>query len=309
MDQAKIGEFIAKCRKDKNMTQSELAFKLGVSDRTIGNWERGRNMPDISLFKPLCDILEITINELLTGQKITSNKNENNDTIKLIDYCTNNIKKINRKIYKYLIVISIGLLLSGIYVFKIQSFFGILYIIIGLCILIPSIYKLDNKIFLKVLKKIIKFSNDILNLIHEYKRNIYRCLFLIGIGLIIIGFSIVPPDIFYGQIYIIIGAFLSFISLVKLNNVNNIIKRISINIMFILIIITLTLLTDYIIFSKTHTIPRFYNIKNTINYNDNNYYDTLFKDVIICKDNKYKIINNKKMNSQLLYEYCKLNNN
>ena len=55
MNQEIIGKFIAKCRKDKKMTQSELAKKLGVTDKSIGNWENGRNMPDLSLFKPLCD--------------------------------------------------------------------------------------------------------------------------------------------------------------------------------------------------------------------------------------------------------------
>ena len=70
MNQEKIGKFIAKCRKDKNMTQSELAEKLGVTDKSIGNWENGRNMPDLSLFKPLCDELDITINELLSGERL-----------------------------------------------------------------------------------------------------------------------------------------------------------------------------------------------------------------------------------------------
>jgi YrbI family 3-deoxy-D-manno-octulosonate 8-phosphate phosphatase len=60
MNQEKIGKFIAKCRKDKKMTQSELAEKLGVTDKSIGNWENGRNMPDLALFKPLCDELGIT---------------------------------------------------------------------------------------------------------------------------------------------------------------------------------------------------------------------------------------------------------
>ena len=74
MNQEKIGKFIAKCRKDKKMTQSELAEKLGVTDKSIGNWENGRNMPDLSLFKPLCDELNITINDLLSGEKIDKDK-------------------------------------------------------------------------------------------------------------------------------------------------------------------------------------------------------------------------------------------
>ena len=70
MNQEKIGKFIANCRKQKNITQQELAEKLGVSDRTIGNWENGRNMPDLSLFKPLCKELDITLNDLMSGEKV-----------------------------------------------------------------------------------------------------------------------------------------------------------------------------------------------------------------------------------------------
>ena len=64
MDQEKIGKFIAKCRKQRKMTQAELGEKLGVTEKSISNWENGRNMPDLSLFKPLCNELNITINEL-----------------------------------------------------------------------------------------------------------------------------------------------------------------------------------------------------------------------------------------------------
>lgn len=63
MDQEKIGKFILECRKSKNLTQSELAEKLGITDKSVSNWENGRNMPDLSLFKPLCEILDISIND------------------------------------------------------------------------------------------------------------------------------------------------------------------------------------------------------------------------------------------------------
>ena len=57
MNQEKIGKFIAENRKIKKMTQSELAEKLGMTDRSISNFRKWKNMPDLSLFKPLCDIL------------------------------------------------------------------------------------------------------------------------------------------------------------------------------------------------------------------------------------------------------------
>ena len=67
MNQEKIGKFIAEKRKERNLTQEQLAEKLGVTNRSISNWENGKNMPDLSLFKPLC-------NELMSGE-IIDNKN------------------------------------------------------------------------------------------------------------------------------------------------------------------------------------------------------------------------------------------
>lgn len=70
MDQIKIGVFIAKCRKDKNLTQAQLAEKLGITDRAISKWETGKGMPDSSIMLELCEILEISVNELLSGEMI-----------------------------------------------------------------------------------------------------------------------------------------------------------------------------------------------------------------------------------------------
>ena len=69
MNQIKIGKFIASQRKKNNLTQKELAYRLGVSDRSISKWENGICMPDLSLFEPLCKELNITYNELLSGEK------------------------------------------------------------------------------------------------------------------------------------------------------------------------------------------------------------------------------------------------
>ena len=67
MDQVKIGKFIAKCRKEKNMTQAELAEKLNITDRAISKWETAKGMPDSSIMLDLCNELNITVNELLSG--------------------------------------------------------------------------------------------------------------------------------------------------------------------------------------------------------------------------------------------------
>ena len=70
MDQIKIGKFIAEERKAKKYTQRELADKLSISDKTISKWERGNGFPEVSLLLPLCNELEITVNELLSGERL-----------------------------------------------------------------------------------------------------------------------------------------------------------------------------------------------------------------------------------------------
>ncbi len=70
MDLVKIGKFIANCRKEKNITQEQLAEKLYVTDRAVSKWERGLSLPDAGKMLYLCDILGINVNELLNGEKI-----------------------------------------------------------------------------------------------------------------------------------------------------------------------------------------------------------------------------------------------
>lgn len=70
MDKVKIGQFIANCRKDKKLTQEQLAEKLNISKNAVSKWERGLNLPDVSIMQDLCKILNITLNELFIGEKI-----------------------------------------------------------------------------------------------------------------------------------------------------------------------------------------------------------------------------------------------
>ena len=71
MDQVKIGKFIAECRRNVNLTQMQLAEKLGITDRAISKWETGRSLPDSSVMLELCGILGITVNDLLSGEVVT----------------------------------------------------------------------------------------------------------------------------------------------------------------------------------------------------------------------------------------------
>lgn len=72
MDQIRIGKFIAESRKSRNLTQRQLADALSISDKTISKWECGKGLPEISIMLPLCEALDITVNDLLSGERVSS---------------------------------------------------------------------------------------------------------------------------------------------------------------------------------------------------------------------------------------------
>ena len=90
MNQEKIGKFIAKCRKEKNMTQQELALKIDVTDRAISNWENGRRLPDYSIIEKLCNELDITINELFACEKISNEDYKEKSDKNVVNILKNN---------------------------------------------------------------------------------------------------------------------------------------------------------------------------------------------------------------------------
>ena len=72
MDQEKIGKFIAERRKQMQLTQKQLADKIGISDKTVSKWECGRGLPEVAFMLPLCSSLNINVNELLSGEKLSN---------------------------------------------------------------------------------------------------------------------------------------------------------------------------------------------------------------------------------------------
>ena len=149
MNQDKIGKFISECRKNKRMTQSDLAEKLGVTDKSVGNWENGRNMPDLALFKPLCEELGITINELMSGEKISKDKYQEKfeeNIVNTIDYSTKRIKKYSHVIGLLLVIFGLFISLSAIMIFPSESSWGSIYSVFGIVIFTIGISKITNKI-------------------------------------------------------------------------------------------------------------------------------------------------------------------
>ncbi len=111
MDQNKSSKFISKLRKEKNMTQEQLAEKMGVSINAVSKWERGLSFPDVSLYKKLCKELDINIEELINGEK----NNSGEDKEKTIIFAKNKTKKNTKKLIIILSIIFIIILCTLIY--------------------------------------------------------------------------------------------------------------------------------------------------------------------------------------------------
>ena len=95
MNQEKIGSFIASCRKEQGFTQAKLAERLGITDRAVSKWENGKSLPDASIMLELCELLKITVNELLCGEKLDENYKEQADENIMDVFAVN--KSINKR--------------------------------------------------------------------------------------------------------------------------------------------------------------------------------------------------------------------
>ncbi|MDD4706066.1 MAG: helix-turn-helix domain-containing protein [Bacilli bacterium] len=149
MYQEKIGKFIAECRKEKNMTQQELSEKLGVSDRSVGNWENGRNMPDLSLFKPLCVELGITLNDLMSGEKVKEKEYQDKleeNLINTINYANKKIENRNNFIGVILIIFGILISITSVAIFPSESSWGSIYSVFGVIVSLIGVSKFTKKL-------------------------------------------------------------------------------------------------------------------------------------------------------------------
>ncbi len=121
MDQIKIGKFIASCRKEHGMTQAVLAEKLGISDRAVSKWENGKSMPDTGIMLELCDLLSISVNELLSGEKImteTYNKKAEENLLEM----RKELEEKNKQMLRTEYWISFPTVISGIAMVFIASY-------------------------------------------------------------------------------------------------------------------------------------------------------------------------------------------
>lgn len=115
MDQMKTGRFIAQCRKEKGLTQFQLGEKLGVTDRAVSKWERGLSLPDASIMQDLCDTLDITINELFTGERLEHMDDYNKKMEENLLEMKKREEEKNRQMFQFrnaIALMSVGVILS-----------------------------------------------------------------------------------------------------------------------------------------------------------------------------------------------------
>ena len=117
MDQIKIGRFIAERRKLQGLTQAQLAEKLNITDRAVSKWETGRSLPDATLMLALCEILGISVNELLSGEKVTMENNQEKNEQLLLEMAKE-IERKNKTIWSamwIIMIVSILALFAGLF--------------------------------------------------------------------------------------------------------------------------------------------------------------------------------------------------
>ena len=157
MDLDKIGKFIALNRKNKGLTQEQLAEKLGVTNKTVSRWETGKYMPDLSLLKPLSEELGITLNELLSGEKIEEQKiveNMEKNIINTIDYSNKKVENEHKKISIILMILGAIISISALTIFDKESSWCSIYSIIGIIIFVIGLVR-NFKKFKKIPKIVI----------------------------------------------------------------------------------------------------------------------------------------------------------
>ncbi len=187
MNQIKIGKFIAECRKKENLTQAQLAERLNITDRAVSKWENGRAMPDTSIMLELCNILGISVNELLSGGEINM-ENNNQQNEELLLGLAKELEQKNKIIWKSMwaiMIVSMIALFAGLAIaaFVIPEGVWQLVTILGLCVvfLIPCFYALKLEVSVGAYKckncghEIVPTYSQALNAMHMGTTRFLKC--------------------------------------------------------------------------------------------------------------------------------------
>lgn len=169
MEQEKIGRFIAICRKEKKLTQEQLAEKLNITSKAVSKWENGKGLPDVSIMQKLCEILNITLNELFNGEKIKEEnykKIADKNLLYALEHSSDNVgekikyyKKEWEKEHILLFVIEIIIWIFIVLILKYKNYNDLIGLISGFAIGFingmnnnAKMKYVEDKIYIKILK-------------------------------------------------------------------------------------------------------------------------------------------------------------
>lgn len=152
MDQVRIGSFLKELRKEKKLTQENLAEKLNVSSRTISRWETGSNMPDIGMLIEIADFYDVSIPEIIDGERKSENMNQESRiiSVKMAEYGRNEVKNGKRKAVGYVMFgFGIFIIISALAMFPNDSSWGSFYSVFGSIVFITGFYLIIKDVLLK----------------------------------------------------------------------------------------------------------------------------------------------------------------
>lgn len=158
MNQLEIGKFIAQMRKEKGLTQCEVAEKLLISNKTVSKWECGNGLPEVSLMMPLCALLGITVNELLSAKRLTTSEYQNSAEVNIMKLIKEKEETRFRMIIE-VVVIALTLLSGGTMV-AVSSIVGL---------------ELWVRITLNVIAVIVVISGIIVAAALEMRQAVFEC--------------------------------------------------------------------------------------------------------------------------------------
>ena len=140
MNQKKSGEFLKQLRKEKNLTQEQLAEVFFVSGRTVSRWETGSNMPDVGLLIEIADFFEVDIREIIDGQRKSENMDKEKETLKKVaEYADAEKAKLKKKvsnIFKWMCLMMLGSVLIGFFANQLDTILGCVCFTLGIILLV-----------------------------------------------------------------------------------------------------------------------------------------------------------------------------
>ena len=140
MNQVKIGEFLRELRKEKGLTQEQLAEQFNISRRSVSRWETGSNMPDVGLLIEIADFFDVDIREIIDGERKSENMDKEKETLKKVaeyaDAEKAKLKKTVSNIFKWMCLMMLGSVLIGFFANQLDTILGCVCFTLGIILLV-----------------------------------------------------------------------------------------------------------------------------------------------------------------------------